>query len=122
MSGLRSYRDLEVWKKSIDWVEAIYRASSNWPKDERFGLISQTRRAAVSVPANIAEGAARTGTGEFLQFLSVAKGSLAESETHLILAGRLGYLSMMEQEPLLAQSAEIGRMLSGLTKSLRSRR
>ncbi len=122
MSGLRSYRDLEVWKKSIDWVEAIYRTSSNWPKDERFGLISQTRRAAVSVPANIAEGAARTGTGEFLQFLSVAKGSLAESETHLILAGRLGYLSRMEQEPLLAQAAEIGRMLSGLTKSLRSRR
>ena len=122
MSGLRSYRDLEVWKKSIDWVEAIYRVSSNWPKDERFGLISQTRRAAVSVAANIAEGAARTGTGEFLQFLSVAKGSLAETETHLILAVRLGYLSRMEQEPLLAQAAEIGRMLSGLTKSLRSRR
>ena len=121
MSGLRSYRDLEVWKKSIDWVEAIYRASRNWPRDERFGLISQARRAAVSVPANIAEGAERTGTREFLQFLSVAKGSLAETETHLILAGRLGFLPMMEQEPLLAQAAEIGRMLSGLTKSLRSR-
>ena len=122
MGALRGYRDLEVWKKSIDWVEAIYRASGTWPRDERFGLISQARRAAVSVPSNIAEGAARKGTGEFLQFLSVAKGSLAEVETHLILAGRLGFLSTTAQEPLLEQAAEIGRMLSGLTKSLRSRR
>ena len=121
MSALRSYRDLEVWRRSIDLAEAIYRASSAWPADERFGLSSQIRRAAVSVPANVAEGAARRGTGEFLQFLGVAKGSLAELETHLILAERLEYLAVQENEKLLALAAEIGRMLSGLTRSLRSK-
>src|SRR5947207_9180576 len=92
LSGLRSYQDLEVWKKSIDLAEKIYRVSSSFPPEERFGLTGQIRRAAVSVPANIAEGAARTGTGEFLQFLSVAGGSLAEVETFLILAARLKFL------------------------------
>jgi four helix bundle protein len=121
MSALRSYRDLEVWRRSIDLVEAIYRASSAWPSDERFGLTGQVRRAAVSVPANVAEGAARQGTREFLQFLGVAKGSLAEVETHLILAERLEYLAAQKSETLLASAAEIGRMLSGLTKSLRSK-
>lgn len=81
MSSLRSYRELEVWKKSIDLAEAIYRASSKFAPDERFGLTVQIRRAAISVPSNIAEGAARTGTGEYVQFLSVASGSLAELET-----------------------------------------
>ncbi len=118
MSALRSYRDLEVWRRSIDLVEAIYRASSAWPSDERFGLTSQIRRAAVSVPSNIAEGAARRGTREFLQFLSIAKGSLAEVETQLTLAERLGYLPAAAGEILLASAAEIGRMLAGLTKAL----
>src|ERR1041384_1414070 len=96
MSGLRSYRDLEVWRKSIDWVQQIYQASSGFPAEERFGLTSQLRRAAVSVPSNIAEGAARTGTGEFLQSLSVASGSLAEAETQLIVANRLGMIEAPE--------------------------
>ncbi len=121
MSALRSYRDLEVWRRSIDLVEAIYRASSAWPSDERFGLTSQIRRAAVSVPSNIAEGAARRGTREFLQFLSIAKGSLAEVETQLTLAGRLGYLPAAAGEMLLGSAAEIGRMLAGLTKALRTK-
>jgi four helix bundle protein len=121
MSALRSYRDLEVWRRSIDLVEAIYRASSAWPSDERFGLTSQIRRAAVSVPSNIAEGAARRGTREFLQFLSIAKGSLAEVETQLTLAGRLGYLPAAAEEMLLGSAPEIGRMLAGLTKALRTR-
>jgi four helix bundle protein len=103
-------------------VEAIYRASSDWPPDERYGLTSQTRRAAVSIPANIAEGAERHGTGEFLQFLGIAKGSLAEVETLVDLAQRLGYLKDAPMEALMEQCAEIGRMLHGLTKSLRSRR
>ena len=122
MTSLKSYQDLEVWKKSIDWVERIYRVSSGFPPEERFGLTSQIRRAAVSVPANVAEGAARTGTREFLQFLSVASGSLAEVETFLILAGRLGYLAEPDRQALEAEADEISRMLGGLKRSLQSRR
>ena len=122
MSTPKSYQDLEVWKKSIDWVERIYRVSSSFPPEEKFGLVSQIRRAAVSVPANIAEGAARTGTGEFLQFLSVASGSLAEVETFLILAVRLGYLAEQDRKTLEPESDEISRMLGGLKRSLQSRR
>jgi four helix bundle protein len=122
MSKLQSYRDLEVWKKSIDWVEQIYLASSAFPYDEKFGLTSQLRRAAVSVPSNIAEGAARTGTGEFLQFLSVASGSLAEVETQLIMANRLKMLADEEATLLLKQAEEISKMLGDLKRSLQSRR
>lgn len=122
MTALKSYQELEVWKKSIDWVERIYRVSSGFPPEERYGLTSQLRRAAVSVPANIAEGAARTGTGEFLQFLSVASGSLAEVETFLILVGRLSLIRPADLEPLQTQAEEISRMLGGLKRSLRSRR
>lgn len=86
MTSLKSHRGLEVWKRSIDLVETIYRVSSGFPAEEKFGLTSQIRRAAASVPANTAEGAARTGAREFLQFLSVSSGSLAEVETFLILA------------------------------------
>lgn len=121
MSALKSYRDLEVWKKSIVWVEQIYLASRSFPQEEKFGLTSQVRRAAVSVPSNIAEGAARTGTGEFLQSLSVASGSLAEVETQLIIANRLGMLSPGEMEKLLNQAEEISKMLGGLKRSLQSR-
>ena len=122
MTGLKSYQDLAVWKKSLDFVEKVYRASAAFPSEERFGLTSQIRRAAASVSANIAQGAARTGTGEFLQFLSVASGSLAETETFLILAGRLGFLPAVEQGILLSQADELGRMLSGLKRSLQTRR
>ena len=122
MTGLKSYRDLEVCKKSIDLVEQIYLASKNFPPDERFGLTSQIRRAAVSVPSNIAEGAARTGTGEFLQFLGVASGSLAEVETQLILAHRLQMLNQQQTDNLLEQAATISRMLGGLKRSLQSNR
>ena len=118
MSALRSYRDLEVWRKSIDLAEAIYRVSSAWPADERFGLTSQIRRAAVSVPANVAEGAARQGTGEFLQFSSVAKGSLVEIETHLILASRLGGAPADACAPILESCGGIGRMLPSLIRSV----
>ena len=121
MAALKSYRDLEVWRRSIDWAERIYRVSRNWPPEEKYGLTGQVRRAAVSVAANIAEGAARTGTGEFLQFLSVASGSLAEVETFLILVGRLEYLADADRATLEAEAEEIGRMLSGLKRSLRSK-
>ena len=86
MAALKSYQELEVWKKSIDLAEMVYRTSAEFPVEERFGMTSQVRRAATSIPANIAEGAERHGPREFLQFLSIASGSLAETETFLILA------------------------------------
>ena len=122
MAALKSYRELTVWQKSIDWVEQIYQASRNFPSEEKFGLTSQIRRAAVSVPSNIAEGAARSGTKEFLQFLSVASGSLAEVETQLILAHRMKMLPEAEHETLMQEADELGRMLGGLKRSLQSKR
>jgi len=122
MSVLKSYRDLEVWKKSINWVEQIYLASRAFPPEEKFGLTSQLRRAAMSVPSNIAEGAARSGTGEYLQSLSVATGSLAEAETPLMLANRLQMVDSSIMERLLGQAEEISKMLGGLKRSLQSRR
>ena len=121
MSTSKSYQDLEVWRKSIDLAEMVYRVSVNFPPEERFGVTGQMRRAAVSVAANIAEGAERHGTGEFLQFLGIASGSLAETETFLILARRLSMASEEQVAPLLARASEIGRMLNGLKRSLRSR-
>ena len=121
MTELRTHRDLDVWKLSLDWVEAIYLCSAAWPSDERFGLISQVRRAAVSVAANIAEGAGRRGTGEFIQFIGIARGSLAEVETHLLIALRLGYLTTDQGQPLLADLERIARMLSALSTRLKQR-
>ena len=116
------YRDLHVWRKALDWAEAVYRVTAGWPRDERFGLISQTRRSAVSVASNIAEGAARRTTGEFVQFVGIAQGSLAEAETQLRLGQRLGYLPTGDACALLGSSAEVSRMLAGLATSLRRRR
>ena len=99
----------------------VYRISARFPSEEKFGLTSQVRRAAVSVPANIAEGAERHGTGEFLQFLGIASGSLAETETFLILAQRLGLTTSEQTKPLMSRASEVGRMLNGLKRSLRSK-
>ena len=121
MGTLKSYQDLEVWKKSIDLAEKVYQLSAQFPQDERYGLSSQVRRSVVSIAANIAEGAARHGTREFLQFLGIASGSLAETETFLILARRLGMATSEQIDPLLNQTGEIGRMLNGLKRSLHSR-
>jgi four helix bundle protein len=116
--GITNYRDLQVWRQALDWAEAIYEATAHWPRDERFGLISQIRRATVSVASNIAEGAARRSTGEFIQFVGMARGSLAEAETQLLLAQRLGYLPQSDAQTLLGASSEISRMLVALTGSL----
>ena len=122
MNIVKSYRDLEVWKKSIEWAELIYKSSSGFPAEERFGLKSQLRRAAVSVASNIAEGAERRTTGEYLHSLSIARGSLAEAETQIILARRLEFFSQDQEEPLLLRSEELSKMLGGLMRSLESRR
>ncbi len=118
MSGVKSYQDLVVWKKAVDLAEMVYRVSASFPTDERFGMTSQVRRAATSVASNISEGAERRGSKEFLHFLGLARGSLAEMETILIPAQRLGMADPEQVTELLAQAAEIGRMLSGLKSSI----
>lgn len=119
MTSLQSYRELIVWQKSMALTEMIYRRSSQLPKEETYGLRSQLTRAAVSIPANIAEGQARHGTGEFLHFLGVARGSLAELETLLILCGNLGFFPKATVESVLNDCEEVGKLLTGLVKSLR---
>lgn len=110
------YRDLLVWQKAIELVTDIYRVTRGFPKDELYGLTSQIRRAAVSIPSNIAEGQGRLTRGEFRQFLGQARGSYAELETQLIIARNLGYLS--QPGNLIEQLAEVGRLLNGLLSSL----
>tara|TARA_R110002051_G_scaffold109095_1_gene181833 strand:+ start:71 stop:436 length:366 start_codon:yes stop_codon:yes gene_type:complete len=118
---VQTHRDLDVWKLSLDWVVVVYACSASWPSDERFGLTSQVRRASVSVAANIAEGAGRKGTGEFIHFIGIARGSLAEAETHLLIAERLGYLKAEQRTPALNDIERIGRMLAALTTRLKQR-
>lgn len=119
---VRHYRDLLVWQKSLVLVERVYGASRGWPRDERFGLISQIRREAVSVPSSIAEGCSRGSTAKFLYLLSASRGSLAEVETQLILAERLGYLDPVDLHRLLRSADEISRMLASLIGKLEERR
>jgi len=116
---VRWYRDLIVWQKAMTLAEAVYRATSQFPKEEVYGLVSQMRRAAVSIASNIAEGHARNSRGEYLQFLGHARGSLAEVETQTILATRLGLLPTDAEKQLLDGASEIGRLLNGLRDSLK---
>ncbi len=116
---VRSYRDLIVWQKAIDLVSEIYRLTINFPKEEIFGLVSQMRRAAVSIPSNIAEGHARLSRKEYQYFLGNSRGSLAELETQIIIARNLDFLKEPEMQRLLDQAAELGRILNGLLSSLR---
>jgi four helix bundle protein len=114
------YSDLIAWQKAMELVEQIYRVSTSWPKDEQYGLTSQVRRAAVSVPANIAEGQGRTGSREFAHHLSIAQGSLAELETLPLIAQRLRYCEATDGDALLARAAEISRLVGGLLRSVRA--
>ena len=118
---ITSYRDLLVWEKAMDLVVASYRLAKRLPGNETYGLASQIQRAAVSIPANIAEGHARRHLGDYLHHLSVANGSLRELETHILIACRLSYFQQSEVDPALGLAAEVGRMLTGLTQKLRSR-
>ena len=115
-----SYRDLIAWRKAMELVSAIYRATQEFPRQEIYGLTSQLRRAAVSVPSNIAEGQAHFSQKEFHRFLSHARGSLVEVETQVIIAENLGYLATAQSNALLEKAAEIGRVLNGLIASTRS--
>src|SRR5271167_3697749 len=115
---ISSYRDLVVWQKSVALVTEIYAATSKFPREEMFGLISQLRRCAVSVPSNIAEGQGRATKGEFIQFLAHARGSLFELETQLCIAGKLGFLAPERGRGLELQAEEIARILNGLLTSL----
>lgn len=115
-SKLTGHRDLRVWQDAMALVRKIYVVTRNFPKDEQYGLISQLRRAADSVPSNIAEGAARTSKREFAQFLSVARGSLAEVETQILIAKDLDYLT--EEESILASVSDLLRSISALMKSI----
>ncbi len=118
---VKSYRELLVWQKSIDLVEAVYAATRQWPREEIYGLTSQLRRAAVSVPSNIAEGQGRFSTKEFLHRLSIAYGPLLEVETQIIVAERLSYLPREVTASLLNDAAEVGRLINGLTRSLETK-
>ena len=115
---VRSYRDLVAWQKSMHFVIEIYRCTQCFPKAETYGLVSQLRRASVSIPSNIAEGQARLSTGEFRQFLGNARGSLAEVETQILIAQQLGYLETDLAESILGLATELGKVLNGLLASL----
>lgn len=115
---LTSYRDLEVWQKSMELTVICYQLTSCFPKNETYGLSTQLQRAAVSIPSNIAEGRQRRYSKEFLQFLSIAYASLAELETHILIAARLNYIKDGQVEHALDKTSEIGRMLNGLQRSI----
>ena len=111
---IQSHRDLLVWQKGMDLVVAIYRITQKLPSYEQFGLISQLRRAAVSIPSNIAEGYGRQSSGSYRQFLSVSRGSLLELETQIELCVRLGYLTQSDTASILADITELSKMLTSL--------
>jgi four helix bundle protein len=113
-----SYKDLQVCRKGMALVKEVYRITRAFPTDERFGLISQMRRAAVSVPSNIAEGQARRSTSEFIQFISQAEGSVAELDTQLILSEELGYCPVGEAAPAMELISELKKMLNALRRTL----
>jgi four helix bundle protein len=118
---VRSYQDLMAWQKAMDLVTEIYQASHKFPREEIFALTSQLRRAAVSVPSNIAEGQGRSSRKEFIYFLGNAKGSLSEVETQVLIAHKLGYIGDEVLKALLNLSAEAGRILNGLLAALRNK-
>ncbi len=117
---VQSYRELVAWNKAMDLVTEIYRMTRDFPKEELFALTSQLRRAAVSIPSNIAEGKGRLSKGEFRQFLGNARGSLAELETQILIAQNLYYLDGAEAKRLLATVEEVGKVLNGLLSAVRS--
>jgi four helix bundle protein len=117
-AGDGGYKDLIAWQKAMTLVRSVYELTQTWPQHEQFGLTNQVRRAAVSIPSNIAEGKGRSGIREYSHHLSVAHGSLCELETQLLIAQDLGYVVDHQCAPVLQQAAEVGRLLRGLIRSL----
>ena len=118
MGAINSYKDLLVWQKGIALVNEIYQLTKNFPTDEKLGLISQMRRAAVSIPSNIAEGQARRTTPDFIRFISMAEGSLAELDTQVTIAVELKYCNQNEINKLISMIDELRRILNGLRRTL----
>ena len=121
-SAVQSYRDLRVWQGGMTLAETCYRLTQQLPKEELYGMTSQIRRAASSIPANIAEGNGRENRGEYIQFLRFAQGSLKELETHLLLAIRVRFITPSVVEPLLVQCETEGKQLRALIRSLQAKR
>jgi four helix bundle protein len=117
--AVQSYRELIVWQKAMKLVQSIYSLTKDFPKEEVYALTSQIRRAAVSIPSNIAEGQGRDSTKEFLHHLSIAYGSLMEVETQILIAQSLEYLKSEETNLILEKTAETGRLINGLSRSLK---
>jgi len=123
MAKIDGYKDLIAWQKAMDLVESVYRSSSRFPPDERFGLTSQIRRAAVSIPCNIAEGYSRPSKADYIRFLEMARGSANEVETQLRIALRLGFVAAAQTADTMSLTKEIQRILKGLVDGLhRTRR
>lgn len=116
--SVKSYADLIAWQKAMDLVEAVYVMSAAFSREEMYGATSQIRRAAVSIPSNIAEGQGRWTTGEFVHFLGIAHGSLCEMETQTRIGGRLKFVPQEATEPVMRLAAEVGRLIHGLRNSL----
>ena len=117
MATIKTYRELDVWKKAMDFVEDVYKALKRFPVEERYGICDQIRRAAVSIPSNIAEGFGRDSNADFAHFLTIARGSLFEVATQLEISGRLGYLP--PKSGLYPQAESIGKMLNALRRRLK---
>ncbi len=117
-STIRDYTDLRVWHSGIELAEAIYKVTATFPRHEQFGLSSQLQRAIVSVPSNIAEGYSRNKTGDYLRFLAIARGSLSEVKTQLVIAGRLGYIESQDANALLIRVDQLLRQLTALYSSI----
>jgi four helix bundle protein len=114
---VKQYGDLIAWQKAIDLVEEVYKITKAFPREEVYGLVSQMRRAAVSVPSNIAEGQSRSSK-DFVHFLTIAHGSLSEVETQMIIANRLGYVTRDQALHFNKMASEVGRLINGLAKSI----
>lgn len=119
--GVKGYRELNVWQRSLDLADHIYSLTEHYPKTELYGLAQQIRRCAVSVPSNIAEGSARNSSADFIRFLHISKGSLAELNTQLLLSGRRNYISQADYEKIEKEIAEIDNMLFGLIRSIKTK-